>query len=176
MNDSPLLLKTFQTWLLWKLFFFIFFYFQQSHKPLLVYISWGCWEQIYCFVPTRDFKEIANPKRCFIWSVLTKTQTQTVDIPAGRFRTTKSSWPKSTEHRQCTDNLAQAEDGTDLSLTQWCALAQHCTHVLLRKEEADRMYAECRRVQMSVSRCSCDGRSTSGHVGERSPTLLSYIA
>lgn len=69
----------------------------------------------------RRLQGIANPKRCFIWSVLTKTQTQTVDIPVGRFRTTKSSWPKSTEHRQCTDNLAQAGRDRSESRSVMCA-------------------------------------------------------
>lgn len=64
-----------------------------------------------------------NPHTRFVWSAQTESQSRGVAaasptaaaIPEVIFRTTKSSWPKSTEHRQCTDRLAQAGlDRSDL--------------------------------------------------------------
>lgn len=98
-------------------------------------------------------------------------------IPEVRFWTTKSSWPKSTERRQCTDSLAQAGlDGSDLHLlTDVHRQALHCTDALLQKEEAGRMYGESQTggaggsadiQEMTDAHCFC------GHVGQHGNFFL----
>lgn len=74
----------------------------------------GMFSADYCIIQYRA-KISRNPKGCFIWAVQTKTLSHgravspaAAAVPEVRFRTTKSSWPKSTEHRQRTDSLAQA--------------------------------------------------------------------
>lgn len=70
----------------------------------------------------------------------------TAAIPDIRFRTTKSSWPKSTEHRQCADNLTQTGlDRSDL-LAHVPRHKLQCTDVLIKKEEADRRIEKTRQV------------------------------
>lgn len=110
------------------------------------------------------FQGIANPKRCFIWSALTKTQTQTVSgytcrqIQDNQILLAQI-YRAQTVHRQ---PGTAGQDRSDVHRhTQRCALAQHCTDILLQKEEADRIHRESRRVQGRVSRYSCDERTTS---------------
>lgn len=108
-----------------------------------VYLHGTFWADLLLNTEPRFQGTTVNPKSCFIWSVQTKTQSDrgtasltAAAIPEVRFRTNKSSWPKSTEHRQCTDNLAQTGlDRSDL-LTHVPRHRLHCTDVLLKKEEA----------------------------------------
>lgn len=70
-------------------------------------------------------------------------------IPEVKFRTTKSSWVKSTEHRQ--PNTGRIGKSW-FRPTHLCVQEPHCTDVLLQKEGAGTMY----KGQISVARRSAD--------------------